>query len=41
MMHECMFCGVYCDCDGEDMDNAFPPTDCDHVCEEYDEEDFG
>jgi len=26
MSHECDQCGMYCDCDGEDMHNPQPPT---------------
>jgi hypothetical protein len=45
-MHECQFCGMSCDCDGEDH-GGLQPRDCDHffvpgVCsadEEYNEDD--
>lgn len=40
MSHECGVCGMYCDCDGEDMHNPQPP-DCEHLrrdcTEEYEE----
>jgi hypothetical protein len=29
-MHECETCGMYCDCDGEDMVNPQPPN-CVHL----------
>lgn len=29
-MHECEVCGLYCDCDGEDMPNP-QPGDCVHL----------
>lgn len=30
MSHECEICGMWCDCDGEDMPNP-QPNDCDHL----------
>lgn len=40
-MHECEVCGMYCDCDGEDMHNP-QPDNCVHLIgdclEEYDDE---
>jgi len=30
MSHECVECGMQCDCDGEDMDNPQPP-ECQHL----------
>jgi hypothetical protein len=37
-MHECIFCGYYCDCDGEDIDQ--PQTeDCTHICDDECEDD--
>lgn len=46
-MHECPVCGMYCDCDGEDMDQPAPgDCTCDHEgsgldemgCELYEDE---
>lgn len=40
-MHECLDCGMACDCDGEDtwLDD-FADLNCVHECEEEGEDDF-
>lgn len=38
-MHECEICGMYCDCDGEDLDQPAPlDCDCDHEGSGLDED---
>lgn len=32
-MHECIECGLTCDCDGEDLFYEIAPDECDHECE--------
>ncbi len=32
-MHECPWCGMECDCDGEDLSQP-APEECSHECEE-------
>lgn len=36
-MHECEVCGMYCDCDGEDMHNP-QPDNCVHLNDDCTEE---
>jgi hypothetical protein len=38
-MHECPVCGMYCDCDGEDLDQPAPVIcSCDHEGSGLDED---
>jgi len=40
-MHDCSQCGQACYCDLDDCDMGEAPADCDHVCEETnDDEQF-
>ncbi len=40
-MHDCPECGQTCDCDGEDIWNAYAALDCAHDCDEHDDGDEG
>ncbi len=38
-MHECVICGLYCDCDGDDLDQPAPMLcSCDHEGSGLDED---
>jgi hypothetical protein len=40
-MHECPDCGMVCDCIGDDTWNDAESWQCEHVCDEYYDDEYG